>query len=75
MQVPTGWDSRLSQISLGSLKMLRVAGQVTAIQTGPLVGLLEPYTGGQKLQNFLKGNLVAYSDKEEPGRLYRDTLY
>ena len=32
--------------------MSRVAGQVTAIQTGLLDGLLEPYTGGQKLQTF-----------------------
>ena len=48
-QVPTRWDARLSLISLGSPKMLRVAGQVTAIQTGLLDGLLEPYTGGQKL--------------------------
>ena len=24
---------------------------------------------------FAKGNLVAYSDEEEPGRLHRDTLY
>ena len=24
---------------------------------------------------FLKGDLVAYSDEEEPGRLHRDTLY
>ena len=24
---------------------------------------------------FAKGDLVAYSDKEEPGRLHQDTLY
>ena len=39
--------------------MSMVAGQVTAIQTGLLVGLLEPYTDGQKLQTFfylLEGN-------------------
>ena len=24
---------------------------------------------------FVKGNLVAYSNEEEPGRLHRDTLY
>ena len=24
---------------------------------------------------FAKGNLAAYSDEEEPGRLHRDTLY
>ena len=24
---------------------------------------------------FVKGNLVSHSDKEEPGRLHRDTLY
>ena len=24
---------------------------------------------------FAKGNLVAYSDEEEPGRLHSDTLY
>ena len=32
-----------------------MAGQVTAIQTGLLDGLLEPYTGRQKLQTFPKG--------------------
>ena len=36
--------------------MSRVAGQVTAIQTGLLDGLLEPYTGGQKLQTLEKRN-------------------
>ena len=25
--------------------------------------------------SFAKGNLVAYSDEEEPGKLHRDTLY
>ena len=29
----------------------------------------------QRRPAFAKGNLVAYSDEEEPGRLHRDTLY
>ena len=44
--------------------MSRVAGQVTAIQTGLLDGLLEPYTAGQKLQTYVFENL---SEKEYYG--------
>ena len=66
LQVPTGRDARLSLISLGTLKMARVAGQVTAIQTGLLDGLLEPYTGGQKLQTFFLIVMIFLLKEEHP---------